>query len=74
MEYDVLRRYVRKYAEERIVTGCMNALWVCLVSGNGEMLPEFTDKTNLERLNETVAEGRLTWNANSQKCAINYVW
>ena len=33
---------------------------------NGEMLAEFMDEMDLENLNETLAEGRVTWSARNQ--------
>ena len=40
---------------------------------NGEMLAEFMDEMDLENLNETLAEGRVTWSARNQKPAIDFV-
>ena len=43
------------------------------VTGNGEMMVEFVSEMNLENLNETLAEGRVTWNARNQESAIDYM-
>ena len=40
---------------------------------NGEMLAEFIDEMNLENLNQTLADGRVTWSARNQESAIDYV-
>ena len=36
-------------------------------------LVEFVDKMNLENLNVTLAEGRVTWNAREHESAIDYM-
>ena len=77
MKYDVLRRLVRRFAGEKVmIMGDMNAHLGMLgerINRNGEMLAEFIDEMSLENLNETVAEGRVTWNARNQESAIDYV-
>ena len=77
MKYDVLRRLVRKYAGEKVmIMGDMNAHLGMLgerINRNGEILGEFVDELNLENLNETIAEGRVTWSARNQESAIDYV-
>ena len=77
MKYDVLRGLVRRFAGEKVmIMGDMNAHLGMLgerINRNGEMLAEFIDEMSLENLNETVAEGRVTWNARNQESAIDYV-
>ncbi|XP_050718462.1 uncharacterized protein LOC126999703 [Eriocheir sinensis] len=62
--------------ERVIVMGDMNAHTGMLgerINRNGEMLAEFVSEMNLENLNETLAEGRVTWSARNQESAIDYV-
>lgn len=76
-KYNILRKVVREHAGERvIVMGDMNAHTGMLgerINRNGEMLAEFVSEMNLENLNETLAEGRVTWSARNQESAIDYV-
>ncbi|XP_045111428.1 uncharacterized protein LOC123504733 [Portunus trituberculatus] len=77
-KYSVLKKIARDYAGERvIVMGDMNAHVGMLgeqMSRNGEMLDELVNEMNLENLNETLAEGRVTWCArNQEESAIDYM-
>ena len=59
-----------------IVMGDMNAHVGILgeqVNRNVETLGEFVDEMDLENLNETLAEGRVTWCARNQESAIDYM-
>ena len=70
-------RFVGKYAGEKVmIMGDMNAHSGILgerMNRNGEMLAEFIDEMNLENLNQTLADGRVTWSARNQESAIDYV-
>ena len=62
--------------EREMVMGDVNAHLGILsepMSRNSEMLAEFMDEMNLENLNETLAEGRVTWSAKNQESAIDFV-
>ena len=76
-KYAIIRKVVREHRQERvIVMGDMNAHIGILgerMNRNGEMLVEFADETDLENLNETLAEGRVTWSARDQESAIDYM-
>ena len=76
-KYSILKKFVREYSGEKVmIMGDMNAHLGMLgeqMNQNGEMLAEFIDEMNLENLNETLAEGRVTWNARDQMSAIDYV-
>ena len=76
-KYGLLKKIVREHARERvIVMGDMNAHTGVLgeqVNRNGEMLGEFVNEMGLENLNETLAEGRVTWSARNQESAIDYM-
>ncbi|KAG0725926.1 hypothetical protein GWK47_037610 [Chionoecetes opilio] len=77
MKYNILKKIFRDHAGECVmVMGDMNAHLGMLgerINQNGEMLAEFIDELELENLNETVAEGRVTWNASNQESAIDCV-
>ena len=76
-KYDLIKKFVRENASERvIVMGDMNAHIGMLgerMNRNGEMLAEFASDTDLENLNETLAEGRVTWRARERESAIDCV-
>ena len=76
-KYSLLKKIVREHTGERmIVMGDMNAHIGMLgerMNRNGEMLCEFTNEVNFENLNETLAEGRVTWSAGNQESVIDYV-
>ena len=76
-KYAVVRKVMNEHRDERmIVMGDMNAHIGLLgerMNRNGEMLAEFVDEMNLENLNETLAEGRVTWRARNQESAIDYM-
>lgn len=59
-----------------MVMGDMNAHIGMLgerINQNGEMLNEFVYDMDLENLNETIGDGRVTWSARGQESAIDYV-
>ncbi|XP_063861825.1 uncharacterized protein LOC135101590 [Scylla paramamosain] len=76
-KYDILKKVVREHGEERVlIMGDMNAHVGILgeqVNRNGKMLGEFVDELELENLNVTLAEGRVTWSAREQESAIDYM-
>ena len=43
------------------------------VNQKGEMLAEFIDEMDLENLNETLAEGHVTWSGRNQDSTIDFV-
>ena len=76
-KYEILRKIVREHNREKvIIMGDMNGHIGMLgerMNRNGEMLDEFVDEMNLENLNMTIAEGRVTWSARNNESAIDYV-
>ena len=77
-KYKIINGIVKEYARERIIVmGDMNGhIGIMLgerINKNGEMLLEFMDELNMENLNVTLAEGRVTWCAREQESAIDYV-
>ena len=76
-KYELLRNFMDKYGHERIIImGDMNAHIGVLgesQNNNGDLLREACESMSLEILNETIAEGRVTWNGRECKSAIDYV-
>ena len=76
-KYSVLKKIARDYTGEKmIVMGDMNAHVGMLgeqMNRNGMMLDEFVNELSLENLNETLAEGHVTWCARNQESAIDYM-
>ena len=76
-KHSILKETVREYSGEKVmIMGDMNAHLGMLeeqMNQSDEMLADFIDEMNLENLNETLAEGRVTWNARDQTSAIDYV-
>ena len=66
MKYEILKKIVREHAGGRVMV-------MVMVNRNGKMLVVFTDEMNLENLNETLAEGRVTWRARNQDSAIDFM-
>ena len=56
-----------------LVMGDMNGHTGMLDERMNEMLIDFVSELNLGNLNETLAEGRVAWNARYQESAINYM-
>ena len=69
-KYGVLKKTLREHAMEKVVViGYMNAHVGVLgeqMNRNGKMLGEFVNEMELENLNETLAEGRVTWCARNR--------
>ena len=76
-KYEVMRKTVRDFSSEKVlIMGDMNGHVGVLgerMNRNGELLDEFVNEMNLENLNVTMAEGRVTWSARDQVSAIDYV-
>jgi hypothetical protein len=76
-KYNILKREIEKISEERvIVMGDMNGHIGMLgeeVNGNGERLLSFAEEMNLEILNQTISEGRVTWSVKERQSAIDYI-
>ena len=69
-KYDVVQQFVNKCKDEQVVVlGDMNGHIGLLgeeENRNGKMLREASERMNLEILNETIARGRVTWQARRQ--------
>ena len=76
-KYGVIQRLVEKFKDERlIVMGDMNGHVGVLgenVNVNGQMLLDFAEAQDLEILNVTIAEGRVTWSGRDSESAIDYM-
>ena len=75
-KYEIVKRFVNDHVNERIlIVGDMNGHIGLLGEGmndNGRLLREVCKEMNLEILNETIAEGKITWRSRGQKSAIDY--
>ena len=63
--------------EQVIVMGDMNGHVVILgepVNANGQLLLDFMEENELENLNMTIAEGKVTWYGRGNKLAIDSFW
>ena len=76
-KYDILQKFVSENETERIIImGDMNGHIGILgerTNGNGELLRGFCEEMRLEILNETIADGRITWQSRDNKSAIDYM-
>ena len=76
-KYDIVQGFVDEHKEEKVlVMGDMNGHIGLLgeeQNVNGKLLREACEKMNLEILNETIAEGRITWQRKGMKSAIDYM-
>ena len=76
-KYEILKRFVRQHRNERVlVVGDMNGHIGLLgerINANGSMLREACEEESLEILNETVAEGKVTWCRREQQSTVDYV-
>ena len=76
-KYKILQDLVRNFQSERvIVVGDMNGHTGILgerSNGNGNRLLDFAEVTDLEILNHTIAEGRVTWSNGNIESAIDYI-
>jgi hypothetical protein len=76
-KYDIISNKCEKFENEKsIVLGDMNGHMGLIgeeINRNRKLLIEFANEYNLEILNETIAEGKITWSARGQESAIDYV-
>ena len=76
-KYEILKKFVDEHRNEKIiVVGDMNGHVGILgeeVNRNGMLLRDACDNMSLEMLNETIAEGRVTWQGREHRSAIDYV-
>ena len=75
-KYRIAREIVQKFKEKKvIVLGDMNAHTGILgepINKNGQKLLDFSEDCELEILNHTIAEGKITWKAREFQSAIDY--
>ena len=76
-KYDIVQKFVEEHKEEHVlVMGDMNGHIGLLgeeENMNGRLLREACESMNLEILNETIADGRITWQRKDMRSAIDYV-
>ena len=76
-KYDILQKFVSEHGTERIIVmGDMNGHIGILgerINENGELLRGFCEEMRLEIFNETIANGRITWQSRDSTSAIDYV-
>ena len=76
-KYEMVGRLTKEHKRDQvIVMGDMNGHIGILgenINGNGELLLSFAEENDLEILNVTMAEGRVTWRKNMCKSAIDYI-
>ena len=76
-KYECVKNFVSAHEDEKVlVIGDMNGHIGLLgerINGNGRLLREACEELNLEILNETMAEGRVTWRKRGQQSAIDYI-
>ena len=76
-KYEILKNFVSLHEDEKIVVvGDMNGHMGLLgesENGNGKLLREKCEEMKLEILNETLAEGKITWQRRELQSAIDYV-
>ena len=77
VKYRIIKDIIRQNREiATIVMGDMNAHIGVLgerVNGNGELLLQLAEDEAIEILNNTIAEGRVTWSARGLESAIDYI-
>lgn len=77
MKYEMIRKVLVEHTPEKLmVMGNVNVHIRILgerMNQNSEMVNEFVYDMTLENLNETLAEGRITWRAREQESAIDCV-
>ena len=75
-KYIIVKEIVQKFREKKvIVMGDMNAHTGILgepINRNGQKLLDFAEDCQLEILNHTIAEGKITWKAREFQSAIDY--
>ena len=76
-KYEILKQFVREHKNERVlVVGDMNGHIGLLgerMNFNGALLRETCEGESLEILNETIAEGKVTWCKREQQSVVDYV-
>ena len=75
-KYRIIERLVQEHKNERvIVMGDMNGHISILgeVNRNGQLLLDFAEVNELEILNATVAEGKVTWSDRQSESVIDYM-
>ena len=76
-KYALLQKFVEDYRNQKVlIMGDMNGHIGILgeeENRNGELLREVCENMSLEILNETIAEGKVTWRGRESKSAIDYV-
>ncbi|KAG0715737.1 hypothetical protein GWK47_000111 [Chionoecetes opilio] len=76
-KYRIVQRFVEQNRSENvIVMGDMNGHIGVLgeeVNGNGQLLLDFAEENELEILNVTLAEGRVTWIGRENESAIDFM-
>ena len=77
IKYESLKKWIEKFGnDEVVIMGDMNGHIGILnerVNANGERLLKFMDEADLENLNVTMAEGKVTWRTREYESAIDYV-
>ena len=75
IKYNSLKKLVEKFgSEEVLIMGDMNGHIGILnerVNANGERLLKFADEADMENLNVTMADGKVTWRARENESAID---
>ena len=77
VKYSILNRIINNNKDKKImVLGDMNGHTGILdkyINPNGEKLLNFAEENNMEILNHTIAQGKVTWSSNDMRSAIDYV-
>ena len=77
IKYNSLKRLIGKFDDEEVlIMGDMNGHIGILserVNANGERLLKFMDEADVENLNVTMADGKVTWRARENESAIDFV-
>ena len=77
IKYNSLKKLVEKFGDEEVlIMGDMNGHIGILnerVNANGERLLKFMDEADVENLNVTMADGKVTWRARENESAIDFV-
>ena len=72
-----LKKLIEKLGDEEVmIMGDMNGHIGILnehVNANGERLLKFMDEADVENLNVTMADGKVTWRARENESAIDFV-
>ena len=77
IKYNCLKKWMEKFEnEEVLIMGDMNGHIGILnerVNANGGRLLKFMDEADMENLNATMADGKVTWRTGEYESAIDYV-